>query len=198
MNYVILIGIALFFVLTAIRNGDAGWDFRNNALNFRISDGDYSLRVKGEGDLGLAPDGSGLASLDRGGSWQAFDAGLPNVPVHDLIVHPRERELVAATHGRSVWIADVLPVQEHAATRGEAVHVYPLAPVQASRDWRASPARWFDETDYLPSVKMPFWAASAGPATITVLDADKRPLKRIEVDAKRFRAHFMERLLRQR
>ena len=46
-----------------------GWDFRDNALNFRISDGDYSLRVKGDGDVDLKPDGSGVASLDRGGSF---------------------------------------------------------------------------------------------------------------------------------
>ena len=28
-------------------------------------------------------------TLDRGASWTALDAGLPNVPVHDLVVHPR-------------------------------------------------------------------------------------------------------------
>jgi hypothetical protein len=70
MNYVILIGIALFFILTAVRDGDMGWNFRDNAMNFRISDGDHSLRVKGNGDVDLEPDGSGLASLDRGGSFE--------------------------------------------------------------------------------------------------------------------------------
>jgi hypothetical protein len=39
-------------------------------------------------------------------------AGLPTVPVHDLKVHPRDRELIAGTHGRSIWIADVAPLQE--------------------------------------------------------------------------------------
>ena len=51
-------------------------------------------------------------SLDRGESWEALQSGLPNVPVHDLVVHPTERELVAGTHGRSVWIVDVLPIQD--------------------------------------------------------------------------------------
>jgi len=68
MNYVILIGIALFFVLTAVRDGAMGWDFNNSSMNFRIGDGDYSLRVKSSGDVDLEPDGSGVASLDRGGS----------------------------------------------------------------------------------------------------------------------------------
>jgi hypothetical protein len=51
-------------------------------------------------------------STDRGGSWQRFMEGLPTVPVHDLKIHPRDRELIAATHGRSIWIVDVAPLQE--------------------------------------------------------------------------------------
>ena len=73
MNYVILIGIALFFVLTAVRDGAMGWDFHNNSMNFRIGDGDYSLRVKSDGDVDLELDGSGVAALDRGGS---LDVGM--------------------------------------------------------------------------------------------------------------------------
>jgi hypothetical protein len=57
-------------------------------------------------DVGL------YTSLDRGGSWQRFMEGLPTVPVHDLKIHPRDRELIAATHGRAIWIADIAPLQE--------------------------------------------------------------------------------------
>jgi hypothetical protein len=38
--------------------------------------------------------------------------GLPNVPVHDLVIHPRDRELVIATHGRGLYLMDVAPLQE--------------------------------------------------------------------------------------
>jgi hypothetical protein len=31
---------------------------------------------------------------------------LPNVSVHDIVVHPRENDLILATHGRSIWIFD--------------------------------------------------------------------------------------------
>src|SRR5207244_9933373 len=40
---------------------------------------------------------------------------LPTVPVHDLVVHRRDRELVIGTHGRGIWIMDVLPLQEMTA-----------------------------------------------------------------------------------
>jgi hypothetical protein len=38
--------------------------------------------------------------------------GLPTVPVHDLQIHPRDRELIAATHGRSIWIVGIAPLEQ--------------------------------------------------------------------------------------
>jgi hypothetical protein len=52
------------------------------------------------------------ASLDKGASWFALDANLPTVPVYDLQVHPRDRELIAGTHGRSVQVLDVGALQQ--------------------------------------------------------------------------------------
>ncbi len=68
MNYVILVGLALFFFATAMRDGAMGWHFDGGSMNFRISTGDYTLGVRGEGQIDLAPDGSGVAALDEGGS----------------------------------------------------------------------------------------------------------------------------------
>ena len=39
-------------------------------------------------------------TIDGGERWQALRGGLPTVPIHDLILHPRDRELVIVTHGR--------------------------------------------------------------------------------------------------
>ncbi len=64
-------------------------------------------------------------SLDRGASWQRFMAGLPTVPVFDLKVHPRDRELIAATHGRGLWIVDVTPLQQMAGSRMATVAAAP-------------------------------------------------------------------------
>ncbi len=51
-------------------------------------------------------------SLNKGASWQKFMTGLPTVPVHDLQIHPRDGELIAGTHGRSIWIVDIGPLQQ--------------------------------------------------------------------------------------
>ncbi len=47
-----------------------------------------------------------FASLDDGVHWVRLDSGLPTVAVDDLVIHPRERDLVVATHGRSLYVLD--------------------------------------------------------------------------------------------
>ena len=61
--------------------------------------------------LFVGTDVGAYVSTDRGQNWQRFMNGLPTVPVHDLEVHPRDKELVAATHGRSIWVVDIAPLQ---------------------------------------------------------------------------------------
>jgi photosystem II stability/assembly factor-like uncharacterized protein len=45
-------------------------------------------------------------SLDEGKTWKRFMTNLPVVRVDDVIVHPRENDLILSTHGRSIWIMD--------------------------------------------------------------------------------------------
>ncbi|HEX3868706.1 MAG TPA: hypothetical protein VHV78_18220, partial [Gemmatimonadaceae bacterium] len=51
-------------------------------------------------------------SVDRGATWTRFASNLPTVPVFDLQIHPRDHELIAATHGRSIWITDITPLEQ--------------------------------------------------------------------------------------
>ena len=54
------------------------------------------------------------ASYNGGIAWVELNLkNLPKVAVHDIIVHPRENDLILATHGRSVWILDdATPIQK--------------------------------------------------------------------------------------
>lgn len=49
-----------------------------------------------------------FVSLNDGASWLPLNNNLPISPIHDLQIHPRERDLCVATHGRSFWILDNL------------------------------------------------------------------------------------------
>ena len=59
-------------------------------------------------DVGL------YVSLDGGAEWYHY-RGLPTVPVHDLLIHPRDRDLIIGTHGRSIYVMDVAPLRLSAA-----------------------------------------------------------------------------------
>jgi photosystem II stability/assembly factor-like uncharacterized protein len=55
-----------------------------------------------------------FASLNGGGSWFELNLkNLPKVAVHDVLVHPRDNDLILATHGRSLWVLDdATPIQQ--------------------------------------------------------------------------------------
>lgn len=52
-------------------------------------------------------------SLDGGKEWKPFMNNYPTVRTDDILIHPRDGDLIVATHGRSVWIADdITPLQQ--------------------------------------------------------------------------------------
>lgn len=53
-------------------------------------------------------------SLDRGKSWTKYhkDNGFPTVRVDDMTIHPRDGDLVVATHGRAFWIIPVSALEQ--------------------------------------------------------------------------------------
>ena len=46
-------------------------------------------------------------SFNRGDNWISLQQNMPIVPVRDLLIHPREKDLVVGTYGRGAWIMDV-------------------------------------------------------------------------------------------
>ena len=72
-------------------------------------------------------------SVDAGRSWGAFKPdNFPAVAVRDMVVQPRDGDLVIATHGRGIWIVDDLTPLRHVSTRtlDSAVSFLPGRPVQ--------------------------------------------------------------------
>jgi photosystem II stability/assembly factor-like uncharacterized protein len=54
-----------------------------------------------------------FASLDGGKRWERFMNDFPTVRTDDILIHPRDGDLIVATHGRSVLIADdITPLQQ--------------------------------------------------------------------------------------
>ena len=78
-------------------------------------------------------------SANRGVSWTKLNNNLPTVAIHELAQHPTSGELVAATHGRSLWVLDVTPLRQMTATvLKDKVHLYQPNPVVR---WRLEQGR---------------------------------------------------------
>ncbi|UCH98159.1 MAG: hypothetical protein JSV88_15265, partial [Candidatus Aminicenantes bacterium] len=79
-------------------------------------------------DLGI------YVSIDKGNTWYSLCNNLPITPVHDLVVHPRDNELVIGTHGRGAFILDVEPIQTFEdKTKGKEAHLFDIKPVSLPR-----------------------------------------------------------------
>jgi len=45
-------------------------------------------------------------TVNQGKIWEKLGSNLPSVAIHDLVIHPRDGDLIAGTHGKSIWILD--------------------------------------------------------------------------------------------
>ena len=65
------------------------------------------------------------ASWNRGVTWVSLRGALPIVPVRDMQIHPRDNDLILATHGRGLYILDDLtPLQKLAETQNNDAELY--------------------------------------------------------------------------
>ncbi|HXU46156.1 MAG TPA: hypothetical protein VN783_11570 [Thermoanaerobaculia bacterium] len=71
-------------------------------------------------------------SFDAGASWVAWRQGIPTVGVYDLAVHPRDGDLVVATHGRAIYVVDdIRPLRKLTADMlREKLHLFEIADVR--------------------------------------------------------------------
>ena len=89
-----------------------------------------------------------FVSLDRGRHWVRLANGLPVVPVEDMLVHPRDADLVLGTHGRSIYVMDVSALQQATPEILGRDHLFETRPatmfdVDLTRNSGASGARRF-------------------------------------------------------
>ena len=54
----------------------------------------------------LGTDDGLYLSLDAGDKWTKWTSGFPTVSVKDLVIHPREHDLIIGTFGRAAWVLD--------------------------------------------------------------------------------------------
>jgi hypothetical protein len=129
-----------------------------------------------------------FVTLDGGTTWKPFMTGLPRVRIDDLLIHPRDRDLIVATHGRSFWIADdITPLEQLAGPAPGSVRVFtPRPAVQWKSDREATrriTARMYAGRNPQGGTALSFWSASAGPAKLEIVDQSGGVIRTIDVQA---------------
>lgn len=121
-------------------------------------------------------------SLDRGGSFMLMNNGLPAVPVHDVVIHPREKDIIVGTHGRSMYIGSAKELQQlNTEILAKALHTFGSSKTRYSTFW----GRNFRGRTSEPKVSFPIYANTAGKATVSVQTKDGLELQSFEVDLKK-------------
>ena len=82
-----------------------------------------------------------------GNQWTQLKYNIPTVAVHDIVIHPREHDLVIGTHGRGIYIIDdITPLEKLGTANGAGTYLFPVKPA----------------TEYNPNSSIPGGARGAG------------------------------------
>jgi photosystem II stability/assembly factor-like uncharacterized protein len=155
--------------------------------------------------LYLGTEFAAWASLNGGQSWSKINNNLPTVAIHEFALHPTAGEVVAATHGRSLWVLDVTALRQMTKEALTAkVHLY--EPNTAIR-WRSEPARltmygngsrrFYGEN---PPLGAPIWyslAQKAEKVSLKVVDFAGKTIQELEAKKEPGLHHVVWNLTRQ-
>lgn len=170
------------------RTGDGGRSFTRVTAGLPARPVNVVVQDRKNRDLLFAgTDGGIFASIDNGASWREFRGNMPKVAVHDMVIHPRENDLVAGSYGRGIWIADITPLQEMTPDLlSQRVHLFAVEarPRLTDEDW-GNYELYGDRhvtTDNEPNALVAtYWLRDeASAATVTVRNAAGDVLQTIE------------------
>lgn len=111
-------------------------------------------------------------SFDKGANFMLFDEGLPSVAVHDVVVHPTEKDLIVGTHGRSLYLTDAEHFQQLDAEKMESeLFVYEIDKVTYRDDWGRL-RRSYQEEILEPEIDLVLFSNSESEVLISILYKD--------------------------
>ena len=135
--------------------------FKLNAANVILEDSEN------ENILYLGTDNGLFISTDKGLTWQDFSADIPNVAVHDLVIQSREKDLIVATHGRSLYKVNIANIQQINETiNGKEMTLFQVEDVYFSENWGNKSYTWGD--DAVPSVAIWYYLKNISNIGITI------------------------------
>ena len=146
----------------------------NEALNV-IREDPYNPHV-----LYVGSDRGVFVSIDEGKSWDVLQTGIPIAPAHDLVIHPRDHELVVGTHGRSIYVTNVKPIQELTpVVMKKAIHLFEPEKIREESRWKRPAAFWSRPSD--PTMlDIYYWLKQPGEVKIIIKNKKGKVLRTLK------------------
>jgi photosystem II stability/assembly factor-like uncharacterized protein len=130
-----------------------------------------------------------FVSVNGGKEWKRFMAGLPTVRIDDILVHPRDNDLILGTHGRSIYIIDDITALQGLTDQETAKDVHLFDP-RPGMLWyndtmlarTTGGAKYFAGQNPEPGTLISYYlkSAAAGDVTISISDVTGRVVRTIQ------------------
>jgi hypothetical protein len=134
-----------------------------------------------------------FVSIDGAATWTRFKSNLPTVSVQDLVIHPRENDLVLGTYGRGFWTGDISPLQDLTAeTLSASVHLFDIKPKAhygfstQGMNYRLFGNKYIEVPNEPDAMIIDYWAkeASAKQERITITDIAGKQIAQLSDEVK--------------
>lgn len=132
-----------------------------------------------------------FVSQDRGRSWSQLHGGMPTMAFNDLVVHPRDNDLVLGTHSRGIWILDNVNALQEMTPEIQAMpaHLFTAEDAHQIR-YRSERGHTgdmiFRGENPAAGAVIDFWLAQSVPAgnvALTILDGGGETVATVPVEA---------------
>ena len=129
-----------------------------------------------------------FVSFDHAANWQRVKSGLPTTPVFDLQIHPRDHDLILATHGRSFWILDDISSLENMTPQTLSSDLK-IVGTRPGIEWKMADYRSFLGTSNFLAPNAPtglmvdYFVKSAGPVRAVITDASGNTVRTVNARA---------------
>jgi len=128
-------------------------------------------------------------SNDRGSTWAELRSGMPLMAFNDLVIHPREHDLVLGTHSRGIYILDHIRALSELTARVAAspIHVFSTRPAEQVRlrDALGHVGDVFFTGENAPAGGIvDFWLKEAGTTRLSFTDAAGAPVAELQVNGR--------------
>ncbi|MBA3649432.1 MAG: glycosyl hydrolase [Chitinophagales bacterium] len=137
-----------------------------------------------ENILFVGTDHGVYVSIDRGKKFMRMSGGLPAVSVHDLVIQPREHDLILGTHGRSIYVASIQELEMlRDSILSKPLYAFSISSTRYSNNWGKKDFTW--DSIKGPEVKIPIYLNRPGNVKITIYADSNLLLSQLNYEGKK-------------